>query len=51
MVSAASLLTEALTQLCLQKPWLEVKLSIYQNEKLLELADHKRRKLAGMRLN
>ena len=48
MVSAISLLMEALIPFCLHQPWLKVQLIALESEKLLELADHERRKLVGL---
>lgn len=47
-VSAVSLLTEALARFCLHQPGLEVQLTTLEREKLLDVADHERRKLVGL---
>ena len=48
MVSDVSLLTEALICFYLHQPWVEVQLTALESDKLLEMADHERRTLAGL---
>lgn len=48
MLSAVSLLTEAVIHFCLHQPWLKVQLTTLESAKLLEMVGHERRKLVGL---